>query len=1265
MRKVSWSICVMTILLASQPAVAQRTLNRGLHAAPAPKTVEIDGDLSEWDTSGAIICCKDVTASLDTESVKVAAMWDAENLYLAFDFRDSTPMQNKIDPATMPGNGWRSDCVQLRCNMAGFVSHVDMWYYTTGKQPSMTIHYGRFGGNEPKVDRPGDPTKLGAVQAFKMAEDKLGYTQEVKMPWAVLTQDGKCPARDADIRLGLEMFWGDISAEGWPRSRVTDNLSDGATQTDFFWTAVDNWGRLILEDKNNLTLPPPAWQLARKAEPRGLAPITFDLPRDSFVTIAIEDAAGNRVNSLLGGVKLPKGKNTVYWSGLDDRNSPLPAGDYKWVGLYRDQLDVKWLMSFYQPNEETPWGNADGTGAWGPDHGSLKSVAAGDGRIYLAANGIEAGYALFAVSPTGKKLWTVKMAESDRVAYADGMVYAYAMRRGVNFLGIAAGGVVQVEAATGKWIDIPGHDGKPVKRLPLEQGDESLHGFAADAAGLYASVTGKGIVRSYDRKTFKQVRQYTVPAAGHLFAPGKGKLLVTTPQALLELDLADGTLKSLITADLGTAQAVTASGDTVYVALGSPHHNVLALKRNGDTLKAALTIGKKGGRAPNGWYDPKEGFINPSGVAVDIHGQLWVVEDHYKPKRVSTWANGQWVRDFIGDTGYGGGGIINPLDPTMAFYDAMQFKIDLDKGTSKLVQVGMIVPDNAAEYGVKIVASDAGTTEYMMAFKGRAYVHNCRDARAIYRELPKGVGPGLAGRWALCVFIDPRNKIAWIDLDDDCKISENEIMRGGEKDDWGGTDYWGMRPSQDMDLFFTRGVQRPGLRLRVRRFTAGGTPVYDLAKFEPMGGECQNGVGLRGGSYNSGCAGERGDYFSEMRRIETAAGKPRTFWYRGESTGRWTYRLPAPGLVLYPFQAHGVIDAPSIKGEVVCWVSDFGQRYLFTDDMLYIDQLFADARSGYENWPDNPKRGFLANKMAPGQESFHGFFTRAKDGRCLLTSGFTDCRVFEVTGLDSMKRIGGSVELKKEYLARAAEIREFRLAGGKMRGNVTVVKPQKTVKVDGMLDEWSRDNAVQIKVDPRRGADVLTSYDNENLYIAWEAQDASPMANKAQNWQLAFRGGDCVDVMFRRPGDKLDDAALRAGDMRLLITMLDGKPAAILYRPVSDAKQPYTFDAFEGAGRGNAVKMDEVRLADEVHTAVKIGPQGYIVEAAVPWKLLGAQPKPAMEFRMDFGVLFGDAMGSATALRAYWENLDTQIVADIPSEAALKPANWGVAKIAE
>jgi hypothetical protein len=1260
----NWRVLILLALFLSMlPTLAQRTINHGLHAVPAPAAVTIDGDLGEWDTSGTMLCTKDVALLADVESTRVAAMWDAKTLYLAFTWRDATPMFNKVDPVTMAGNGWRSDAAQLRFMIDNFVTHLDCWYYTTGQRPSISVHYGRYGtpdGGQPKVDRPQDPTALGAKQAFKASADGKGYVQELAVPWAVLTLDGKPPKQGADLRLGLELFWGNTDGDTWPRSRVTDNLYDGETQTDFFWTNTKAWGRLILEPAGRLTLPAPEWARPPAIEPQGPVPITFTLAKEQYVTIAIEDPAGNRVCSLLGGVKYPAGTHTVTWSGLDDRNRPLPAGTYRWTGLTRDRLDVRWKMSFYQPNTAIPWGNAAGTGAWGPDHGTLVAAAAGGGQVYLAGTFVEAGYALIAVDLDGTKRWSAKFNEAERVAYADGHVYAYTAEKSINFIGVAALGVMDIDAKTGAWLDVPGAGGKPVKRRALHDAKEAVAGFTADANGLYLAIRGADTVRAYDRKTLAPTRAYAVPGAGELYAPGDGTLLVAAKGGLLSVNLATGAVRALAADDLSAARGLTADArGTVYVAMPAPAHQVWVFTRRG-TRYARTTLGKVGGRTQDGWYNPSEGFFNPTGVTVDARGRLWVVEQGFKPKRTSVWQQGRWVRDFIGDTGYGGGGIVNPLDPTMAFYNGMQFRIDLDKGTSTLRQIGLVLPKRAAEFhiagaGDSSATGDHDATEFMMASRGRAYVLKCRGAREIYRERRDG-------RWTLCVYIDSDEKLAWIDRNDDGEMQDAEITRGAKTDNWGKNDYWGMRPSQTMDLYFANGAT--GLRLPCRGVTKGGTPLYDLPHFEAMAAECQNGIGLKDGTYNSGCQGERGEYYSEMRKAYPAGTATRTFWFRGENTGRWTYRLPAPGLVLYPFQAHGVADVPGI-GEVVCWVSDFGERYLFTDDMLYVDQLFADGRALFDNWPDAPQKGFLANNMAPGQESFHGYFTRTRDGRYLLTNGFTDCRIFEVTGLPSLRRIGGEAVLTADGLARAAEIRRFRLTGGAAATQTTIARVAAPPTLDGRLTDWPAGDPLRVSVDAARGAQVRTAYDAEHLYVAWDVRDGSPLRNSASRVELAFKGGDAVDLMFRLPGAKLADLAVCAGDLRLLITELGGTAKAVLYRQIATTKQPFIFDAFEGAGRPNAVKMDEVRLAPEVRAAVTRGNDGYVVEAAIPWRLLGLTPAAGAEGRLDVGVLFGDPTGMQTALRAYWVNRDTNIVADIPSEARLQPANWGSFRLGE
>jgi hypothetical protein len=68
---------------------------------------------------------------------------------------------------------------------------------------------------------------------------------------------------------------------------------------------------------------------------------------------------------------------------------------------------------------------------------------------------------------------------------------------------------------------------------------------------------------------------------------------------------------------------------------------------------------------------------------------------------------------------------------------------------------------------------------------------------------------------------------------------------------------------------------------------------------------------------------------------------------------------------------------------------------------------------------------------------------------------------------------------------------------------------------------------------------------------------------------------------------------------------------------------------------------------------------GYFVEAALPWRLLGVQPRSGLKLRGDVGALFADSGGTTTVSRHFWSNTATGLVNDIPGEADLTPDLWG------
>ena len=66
--------------------------------------------------------------------------------------------------------------------------------------------------------------------------------------------------------------------------------------------------------------------------------LTYAIPENGHVTIAINDAGGRRIRNLFADVEQNKGTHTAQWDGLDDAGQVVPPGEYRWVGLVRGSL---------------------------------------------------------------------------------------------------------------------------------------------------------------------------------------------------------------------------------------------------------------------------------------------------------------------------------------------------------------------------------------------------------------------------------------------------------------------------------------------------------------------------------------------------------------------------------------------------------------------------------------------------------------------------------------------------------------------------------------------------------------------------------------------------------------------------------------------------------------------------------------------------------------------------------------------------------------
>jgi hypothetical protein len=119
------------------------------------------------------------------------------------------------------------------------------------------------------------------------------------------------------------------------------------------------------------------------------------------------------------------------------------------------------------------------------------------------------------------------------------------------------------------------------------------------------------------------------------------------------------------------------------------------------------------------------------------------------------------------------------------------------------------------------------------------------------------------------------------------------------------------------------------------------------------------------------------------------------------------------------------------------------------------------------------------------------------------------------------------------------------------------------------------------------------------------------------------------------------------------VTRVQGRTRVVLFRPVAPQARKLREVVYQSpVGK---LKFDEVA---DISDRASLAGRGGDFEFSVPLEILGLRLGEAAELLGDFGLLRGD--GAQTTARTYWNNLDTNLVSDIPSEARLQPARWGI-----
>ncbi|ACD82604.1 sugar-binding protein [Candidatus Methylacidiphilum infernorum] len=702
MRILHCLLFFLHFVFASRLLFSQQTANTNLLALHCPRKVIIDGNLEEWNYSGAILSCYDLSTLKDTHSVQSMAMYDENYLYLAFRFKDKTPLENQVDPVFDPQGGWKGDAVQVRLKTPSQILHFTTWYYTPKSLPWISIHVGLWNPSTPPYEDIQDGKKLGVKIAFKKDPSGEAYTEEVAIPWSFLQKQK--PYLHEKLRCGLEFFWGRKNGKDWPEHRFADLINPGNPKREFFWDNPEAWGKLELVD----SLPaaqknppffsqPPSPSLPFSTQ--GQYAIHYTLEEDQHISLVIEDGSGKRIRNLIADVPRKKGKNTDFWDGKDDQGNEVPPGTYSVRGLCHRPFHLSYQFAFGNPGNPQ-WLTPDGKGGWLSNHENPFALTVDDRFVYVAAATAEGACALMALDLEGKKQWGIGRINGGMLARLG--PYLYMVEEGcLSSYGVPPGEVrlYRFNAQEGSPVLFSGNSpykliGRfnaqvpPPPRDRLEKAYEEgsldaswaqreVMGFASSLHFLYCSLYYEDKILVVDEEG-RFVREIPVKKPTGLAVNKKGELFILGDKKIYKEDNKQGLIpvvESGLSAPVGLA--LDEEGN-LYVSEWGKAMQVKVFSREGKFLGS---IGKEGGRNASGRYDPEKMFL-PWGIGCDPFGRLWVAEWDDAPRRISIWnKEGKLVKEFCGSTYYGSEGcMIDPTNPNFGILMGNGIELDWKKG---------------------------------------------------------------------------------------------------------------------------------------------------------------------------------------------------------------------------------------------------------------------------------------------------------------------------------------------------------------------------------------------------------------------------------------------------------------------------------------------------------------------------------------------------------------------------------------------------------
>lgn len=989
----------------------------------------------------------------------------------------------------------------------------------------------------------------------------------------------------------------------------------------------------------------------------------------------------------------------------------VDPGEYKVRGLFHSAIVPRYQFTVNSPGSP-PWDLPSHTGGWLANHTAPQSALfipanqspTGQPIVYLGSYVAESTDGLIWVDLAAHKLggkrniggsWTnAPFMARDAGKNADPSIIAYVASSWLQSNKIG-NNEIRVTGIT-KGADKALFHYKLDSTAVIIDKQLELGGIAVNNNIAVISLNKRNQVYFVDLKTGKLIKNMPLNAPEGLAFDSQGRLLLLSGNSLLRYNISNlnniAAPEQIISGNLDSPYGITTDqNNNIYISENGNSNQVKIFDTNGRFLSA---IGKPG-PARAGPYNPLH-MNNPAGLSIDSKNQLWVAEFDHLPKRVSVWTlDGKLLNAIYGPSKYGGGGTLDSRDKNNFYYSGaggtMEFRLDWRWGTAQLKNV--VYRPLPTDLQMTDRSSAPETPIY---HDGKRYFTNCFNSEAtngpftafIFRDAVGIAVPvaaaGVAQSWSalkdpkfsanwpaavnsnstrpgdMCYFI-------WTDNNGDAQMQPNEvsIVKGVAH---------GITVQPDLSFCFA-GIDDKAVRFEPVRYTAAGVPQYEIAKGQVLG---------TGTLPKSSTGGDQVLVSNSGFTVVTNGIKPYgPLAISGFKNGAqmWTYPDMWPGL-----HASHSAPIPSTRGELVgttrllgglfqikgsdagdCLAinGNQGTIYLFTADGLFITTLFLDSRQAKRWTMPVETRGMKLDSITLGEENFYPTITQSSNDSVYMVDGNRSALI-SFDGLESIRRLPDfPLSISKNDLVNANNYFLQTEADRQISFNanpLTVALTGKAPVIDGKLDDWAGADWATID---KSGVNANFNSNSKpynitaaikisgaNLYLAYQT-GIKNLVNSGETPIAPFTTGQALDLMIGTDPSAQDNRLKPVeGDMRLVITMLNNKPWAVLYRAVVKGISPDKRVPFSSPAR--TVTFDKV---DDISSQIQFATNNGNYEIAIPLSVLGLKPKDGMLIKGDVGVLQG--VSGTTTSRSYWSNKSAGINADVPSEAELAPGLWG------